>query len=254
MIVSYQRELERLYRIRDIGVSKYGRDHISWDSKLDWKTRIQELGVPVATTLQVQDELDHLTDPEKSFVLKPERGAANRGVFPCRLTEDGYVCDFFGGVFSFEEILGKAKKATLVKGCWFIEQYLGKVDNWEIYCFDGEVGLIKQRSQVYGSGSEGRFRKFYLPDWTPLGKIVENANIDVTLKPPINPEELLDVARKISENIEFTFARIDLYDGPDGVFFGEVTMHPGDPVVFTGEIDKMLGRLWLEAKARRGEE
>lgn len=250
MIPSYAKEIERLYKIREIQL-KDGREHISWSSKLYWKNIVKDLGCPVAEVTQISETLKGLVEPDRSFVLKPEKGSVNRGIFVCEKTDRGWKEYFSQKILSWDEIVSRASQAKDVRGVWFIEEFLGVCDNWEFYCFGGRVGLIRQRKQKTGRNIDGRAYKFYRADWEPLGKIQPGLPYDLGLSGPEHPWDLLRLAETISLALPFVFCRVDLYDTPDGVYYGEASMHPGPAKPFEPEIDRMLGQMWLEAEAGR---
>ena len=62
-----------------------------------------------------------------------------------------------------------------------------------------------------------------------------------SLKKPQNLDEMVKVAEKLSE--DFLYARIDLYDIKNKIYFGEITLSPnsGFDTDITYNTDKILG-------------
>ena len=65
---------------------------------------------------------------------------------------------------------------------------------------------------------------------------------------PANLDEMIRVARKLSE--EFDFVRVDLYSVHDDVFFGELTHYPaaGTGRFNPREFDLVMGSYWHVGK------
>lgn len=250
---SFKKELNRLYTIRWIEQHKYGREHTSWKSKLELREMVNHLDIKLPMIYEVRNTVDELVDPSMdSWVLKPAKGAANRGVYPIIKKDKKLYNVFTGKVTTFEKIKQSLKKQSGFKPPFIIEEYLGTDTlpyNWELYCFKGKIGLIRQRQNI---DNTIKHYKFYDIDFKNLGLIEQSKKdiLDESMPLPHNPDELLRVARVISENIPFTFCRVDLYDTEHGVYFGELTHHPGVGNNFDKHIDEKLGRMWLEAEAR----
>lgn len=252
---SFKKELNRLYTVRWIAQQTYGKEHISWTSKMEVRKLVQDLDINLPKIYQQPAELDDLHLPETSgWVLKPVKGAANRGVYPITV-KDGKLYNLFTNDYTtWGDIKKEVRKSTGFKPPFYIEQLVDDNNrlpyNWELYCFDGEVGLVRQRENT---DRVGKLYKFWDTAYNDLG-LIEESKKDILkpeLPPPYHPEELLKTASLISKNIPYIFCRVDLFDTPQGVYYGELTMHPGIGNNFTPEIDKQLGQLYLKAEARR---
>lgn len=250
---SFKKELNRLYCVRWLAQNECGREHISWGSKLKVRKELERLPINLPKIYQV-GELDDLTEPKlNEWVLKPDRGAANRGVFPVKREGKQLINKFSGNPTTWKKIIFEARKLNGFRPPFYIEEYLGSEQipyNWELYCFDGDIGLIRQRQNI---DQTIKLYKFWSADFEDLG-LIEESKKDILkpdLPPPINQDELIETAKIISKNIPYVFCRIDLYDTPKGVYYGELTPHPGIGNNFNPEIDKKLGRMWLKAEARK---
>lgn len=103
----------------------------------------------------------------------------------------------------------------------FIDDGTGDApEDYKFYCFNGEPRLI----QLDAARFRGHKRNFYATDWTLLPVTMLYPQIDGEAPPPRGLEEMLDLARRLSKG--FPFVRVDLYQGLDGVFFGELTFIP----------------------------
>lgn len=65
---------------------------------------------------------------------------------------------------------------------------------------------------------------------------------DGSMPKPQKFDEMIDIARKLSE--DFKFVRVDLYELDGKVYFGELTFSPGNCVLpyFTHKFDLEMGR------------
>lgn len=249
---SFTKEINRLYTIRWIEQTKYGKEHTSWQSKLHFKELVSSLGVKVPETYQIAEKIDQLKEPKQDrWVLKPVKGSANRGVFPVTRIDNKWYSHFNNKFMSWQDIKNMCAETDNVKPPYIIEEFAGEElpDNWELYCFKGEIGLIRQRRQVKGRNFDGRTHKFWDTEWNDMGELDKRV-YDHDLPLPLHPKELIETAIKISLAIPYVFARIDLFDTESGIYFGEVTHHPGPGNHFEQELDTKLGRMWLEAEAR----
>lgn len=96
-----------------------------------------------------------------------------------------------------------------------------EIIDYKFFCFDGVPRYI----QV----DQGRFsdhrRAFFSTEWNlePFTTLYKRP--DVIPERPAQLEEMLCVARRLSEGINFI--RVDLYVNNGNVYFGEKTLHPG---------------------------
>lgn len=254
-VPSFIREINRINTIRWIAQHNYGMEHESWRSKMVFKEMVEKTGVPMPEVYQFSETLDGLVEPtQDKWVLKPCRGAANRGVFPIIRKGGKWFNLFEKKHMSWLDIVKACKKSNLTKPPYLIEQFIGGGDipyNWEVYGFYGEVGLIRQRENI---DRKIKLYKFWDTDWQDMGLIdkTKKGILKPELPMPQNPELMLKVAKQISGGIPYSFARIDLFEHQKQVYFGELTTHPGlHSNEFKPEIDKKLGRMWLKAEARR---
>ena len=131
---------------------------------------------------------------------------------------------------------------------WVSQNYywrVGKFPEWayrniepqllveEVFEKDGKLPLDYKFHMINGECSfiwvgfsrfDGLKINMYSADWERLsGKwCYRNANLEIPK--PNNLFEMLDVARKLSEGLDF--ARVDLYETDKGIKFGEVTNYP----------------------------
>jgi hypothetical protein len=68
-------------------------------------------------------------------------------------------------------------------------------------------------------------RSFYNLEWKKQPFGINYPIGQKQINKPEKLEEMLSVSRKLSKNLKF--ARIDLYEHNNQVYFGEITLHPG---------------------------
>ena len=126
-----------------------------------------------------------------------------------------------------------------------LEPWIGEHDSpdppndYKVFTFNGEPTVI----QVHSGRTTGHEQFHYTPDWRRLDvRTAISAEYDIS--PPPNLPLMLSQAREIGQ--QFDFMRIDFYDSPAGLFFGEVTPSPaGGLRRFTPySFDLWLGKHW----------
>lgn len=98
-----------------------------------------------------------------------------------------------------------------------------ELKDYKYYCFDGKVRIVMINSDRMSSLETKA--NYFDENYQPLDFVwgYENAKI-----PPVKPEkfeEMKSLAEKLSEGIPHV--RIDFYQTPQGIFFGEMTFFDG---------------------------
>jgi hypothetical protein len=105
----------------------------------------------------------------------------------------------------------------------------GSAVDYKFFCFHGVPHFFLMRH----NGN----RNFYYTDWSPL-KLDKGPKL-----PEIDLSPMLATAATLSA--PFPFVRIDLYNGADGIYFGEYTFHVrAGAREFTDELELKFGALW----------
>jgi hypothetical protein len=97
------------------------------------------------------------------------------------------------------------------------------INDYKFFCFDGEIKFI----QVDLERKIHDYRCFYDTDWNKQ----EFCNIENPIYPgdvprPENLDEMIQIARKLSEGLPFV--RVDLYSIKGKTYFGEMTFYPAN--------------------------
>jgi hypothetical protein len=93
-------------------------------------------------------------------------------------------------------------------------------DDYKFFVFDGQVRLVQYDSSRY----EGHQRRYYTPKWEALQANTGRTKLAPTMSPPPHLDSMIEIAEAIGKG--YDFIRVDLYDTPDGVYFGEITPYP----------------------------
>jgi hypothetical protein len=195
------------------------------------------------------------------FLIKPESGSTNRGVYGLDRQPNGILIDRInGGPTTWDQVAGAyvaLVKAGKVSEAVMVEELLLKPgsadsipDDFKLYCFYDRVELVMQRDMRKSSRhADWRF-KFWDREWNELGPVKYADRVDESLRLPDDPAALIAAGELLGRHLRVPFCRLDFYDSDRGVVFGEVTLNPGPPEVFTPEVDEFLGRHREFAAAR----
>ncbi|MFX0539149.1 ATP-grasp fold amidoligase family protein [Ornithinimicrobium sp. Y1847] len=252
---SYRRDVARVWRAGGGDVRE------GMNRKLAMYRFAESHGVRVPQVLggwQTPDEIDWASLPNR-FVLKSDGGAASNGVFPLERVGDSFRT--VGGSTQRQPSFYRGKlrsrlRADAICPPFFVEEFLdtgipGRLPvDIKIYAFFGQVGHVLLRDMGrHGDRATARWR--YLDaagaDLGPVS-LTNPAGPDVPV--PDRLAEMVAIAERLSRAVPLPFVRIDLYDLPESIFFGEVTMMPGGPQRYTPEHDEILGRHWEDAARR----
>lgn len=197
------------------------------------------------------------------FVLKSVNGSGGQGVVPLVRHDAGSYRDMLGSerVVTPEDVTAMLAEKVQTRGVsneLLVEQMLrSPYPQWpglpldvKIYCFYGKVGMLMLRSSG-GSRRNDRIRvRYFDPSGADLGAAMTHREVDPALPAPIRLPELIDAAQRLSAALPTPFVRLDFYEQPDRIVFGEVTAVPGSPQRARADIDELLGRMWEDAEAR----
>ena len=142
--------------------------------------------------------------------------------------------------------IGREYQYKFIKPRIICEEFIsdnGKIPiDYKIYCFNGVPDVILVCKDRFQNESHRAQYYYFDHQWNflRLNKGDEKIN-DPGINKPLHLEEMLEVARKLSQ--DFVFARIDLYNIDGKIYFGEITLTPNsgfDPDI-TLETDLYLG-------------
>jgi hypothetical protein len=194
-------------------------------------------------------------------LLKPRWGATNRGVFALDRQRDGSYVDLLRGRrLTQAEVLDQYRRHVekgQISAAVIVEELLHKPgaatsipDDFKVYCFYDQAAMVMQRDMGRQSDPAAWRFKFWDRDWADIGAIKFADRVDPQLAPPLHGAAIIDAAERMGRALRLPFVRLDFYDTERGAVFGEVTMAPGPPEVFTPTVDEQLGRRFEIAAAR----
>ena len=103
----------------------------------------------------------------------------------------------------------------------YIEDESGfELKDYTFFCFDGIPKYLFVASDRQKSNEETKFDFFDL-EWNHLPVINGHPNSSVELKKPVNFDEMIQVATRLSQGIPHV--RVDLYNNNGNIYFGELT-------------------------------
>lgn len=113
------------------------------------------------------------------------------------------------------------------------------VEDFKILCFNGQPYYIIVDKDRYIDHK----RNFYTTSWERVNVTTDHEQFEIPYPKPLNFQEMLDVARKLSA--DFPFVRVDLYNIEGKIYFGELTFYPwaGYVQFLPDEFDFILGKL-----------
>ena len=215
----------------------------------------EENGIKHAEIFKIYDRIEdvHWEELPGEFIIKPQQGCSESGVFPLIRKGEGYRDILKNKDIGQKEIIKIFKERLTGKGShskslWIEELLTNPLPyDWKIHTFNGKIGIIEQFKR---DGKE-KYHKYWTKEWIPIRNMCKKIftyKINNTLPPPEHPESLLKAAEVLSKAIGHPFVRIDLYDTPRGVFVGEITPHPGRTCIYADYWENLLGEIWEQAE------
>jgi len=202
-------------------------------------------------------EVDFSILPDQ-FVIKPQSGASNNGVFVLQRNTDGTYFDSmrrktYTEIEIVDAYLDEFHRFKTINLPIYIEERFNSANpkysvplDYKGYCFGGKVALVMQRDVSQGREySKWKFA-YYTPDWKPLGEVRTGINYSDELEAPKEGREIVEKMEYLASKLPFKFCSMDMYNTDRGVAFGECTIHPGAYKSFSKEWDLLLGELYLQ--------
>jgi len=204
-------------------------------------------------------ELDFSILPDR-FVIKPQDGSSNNGVFVLQRNTDGTYFDSMrrktyteiGIVDTYLEEFQRFKSIHLPI---YIEERFNSANpkysvplDYKGFCFGGKVALIMQRDVSQGRDYSKWKYAYYTPDWKRLGNIGMGDNSDEELEAPKEGKKIVEAMEHLASKLPLKFCSMDMYNTDQGVAFGECTIHTGTYKSYSEEWDMLLGELYLQVE------
>lgn len=197
-----------------------------------------------------------------NFVIKTLRGTSSRGVLVLERVTGGYIDHMAGdhAVMSQADVIGYLDARVLtdqVSPELVIEEALPSpygdgrkiVPDAKLYCFYGTVGMVMMAARSSRRAADVSFRYFDAAG-TDLGDARTGPRHDPSIPGPMHMAALVDAGALLSAALPEPFVRLDFYEQPDGIVFGETTLGPGGKQLMRSDVDQLLGAMWEDAEAR----
>ena len=204
-------------------------------------------------------KLDFSILPDQ-FVIKPQDGASNNGVFVLQRDTDGTYFDSmrrktYTEIEIIDAYLEEFKRFKSIHLPIYIEERFNSANpkypvplDYKGFCFGGKVALIMQRDVSQGREYSKWKYAYYTPDWKPLGKMRTGVNFSDELEAPKEGREIVEAMEYLASKLPLKFCSMDMYNTDQGVAYGECTIHPGSYKGFSEEWDVLLGELFLQVE------
>lgn len=201
------------------------------------------------------DEIDFEKLPER-FVLKCTHDSGSflavddkKKLDTCRAKK--YFEKWLGQNYFYagREWAYKDVKPRIIAEKFLEDDEKGDLMDYKIFCFHGHPKMI----QVDYDRFSDHKRNLYTTHWKYMeASLHYPTDQSHFIKKPERLEELLELAGKLSR--DFLFVRTDFYCLKQGIYFGEMTMYPGDgqEMFQPAELDYKLGQLLDLTQARMG--
>lgn len=187
----------------------------------------------IIPTLGVWDRVEDINFEElpNQFVLKTTHGGGGSGVVICN---DKSVFNYEEAQKRLSESLDSDLYCTFREWPYkdvprriIAEQFLAdesgtELKDYKFFCFNGVVKCFK----VDFDRQSTHKANYYTPNWDlmPFGEEICPPDYSKKLSKPVNFEQMLSLASRLSRNIPFV--RVDFYNVHGKIYFGEITFFP----------------------------
>ncbi|WP_218162511.1 ATP-grasp fold amidoligase family protein [Alkalibacterium sp. 20] len=184
--------------------------------------------IPLIAVYDNVDEIEWDSLPKK-FVLKCTHGSGSNIICSGKKDLDIIAAKrklnkwmkknwfWFGREWAYKDI-----KPRIICEDYMTDESGVELKDYKIFCFNGEPKLI----EVDFDRHSNHQRNLYTLDWEYIDATIKYPNDSTKIiNKPTQLTELLELARKLSENIPH--ARIDFYSIDDNIYFGEITLYHG---------------------------
>lgn len=219
------------------------------------KIRMKKYAAEVCPEVQIPETLWAGTDPRAiadvdwgcSWVAKPIAGAGHVTFGEGAIGSSGARLDRMLSAPVRELKLRAEWLGSLAADGFLLEKKLPSTSSlappeYKFWTFHGRVEMVYFRIPDEYGVTKGH--RYYDRDWHSLNLKKSDVEVVDEVPCPDRLREMIVIAEKLAE--DFDFVRVDLYDTPDGVYFGELTPYPtrGLQRFDPPEADTWLGSMW----------
>lgn len=200
----------------------------------------------VISTYKLYNNVNNIRVAElpKSFALKATHGSGWNIIESDKTNiEESYIREYFKHWLSksyfrySKELAYKNIKPRVLCEELIFDASGNLPEDYKIYCFGGLPKYI----QIDHGRFTNHTRSFYNTKWEKLSLAIGYPQHHLTVEKPLNLNEMLEVAHKLSEGLPFL--RVDLFNVDGKIYCGELTCYPGNGLekFNTKEWDMKLG-------------
>lgn len=192
------------------------------------------------------------------FVLKTNTGHSGASVWPLRRDGQGYATVDGKKAYDATELREIVAAHAIGRRLpVFAEELLPSgspdvplPDDVKVYCAYGKVLHVMLRRMPQHADTTVAQYRYVDEKGQDLGKVTPARQVSALVPVPTNLEEIVRVSQMLSLAVPLPFVRVDLYDLPEGVLFGELTVNPGGMQRFRPEHSSWMAAEWEQAEAR----
>ncbi|CAN5719772.1 N/A [soil metagenome] len=201
-------------------------------------------GAAVVVSDRADPEARLPTDPG-SWVYRHVRPEAAPTDDIVRIAQ-GWMAQLYGQGPNREWVYGQMPRRVIVEE--MLSGPDGVVpDDYKFFVFDGECAFVQVDSGRFGR----RTQDFFRPEWEHLPLRGGPPWADPEPAQPARLAEMIDLAERLGAGTDFV--RVDLYDVPGRIVFGELTSFPagGDSPFDPESFNEKFGRRWTVPRRYR---
>jgi hypothetical protein len=223
------------------------------NGKVKARRLLEALELPVPRDFRVVGGVADLTPKmlDRPTVIKPDRGANNRGVVPLVPEGRGRWRDLAHDVLlDFDDVRATLAREVVAHGVpdlWVAEELLvapggGLPNDVKYLTFRGELAV-----QFIRTNFPKRFQWFD-EHWAHIESGLAEHTPDPSITPPGDVALYTEIAQGVSRVIPLPFVRVDLLETDRGPVVGELTPYPGWAHRLDPELDARLGARYESAE------
>ena len=197
--------------------------------------------IPLCGTYKSANEIDLDPLPEK-FIIKTNHGSGWNLI--CRdksaFNLENHRSKLNSWLKRNAYYLSREKQYRGISSMLIVEELISDEPNdYKFFCYKGKVKAI----QVDTGRFTNHERTIYDTSWSAQNIRIRYSSNPSSASQPVGFNKMIEVAERLSK--PFEFARIDLYETNQKIYFGEITLCPGGAVepFLTFEEDVQMSKL-----------
>ncbi len=127
----------------------------------------------------------------------------------------------------------------------YLEQFDGQLNDYKIFCFDGEPAFIYVATEHFDDGENATEYpiSFFTLDWEWLDVRYGSHRPYQEAQKPYHLEQMIAIAKQLAK--DFPFVRVDFFDTPGQLYLAELTFYPGGgwTPYYPASFDEKMGNM-----------